>query len=700
MEVADLKDMLPLELIESAETRGMRSLTPPQEEAINKGLLQGSNIVVAAPTASGKTFVAEMAIMKTVAWKGMKCVYIAPMRALVSEKYSEFKEAYPYLKTAISMGDLDSADIWLKGQDVIFASTEKFDSLIRHGIEWLEEVGCVVFDEVHMIDEVGRGPTLEILIATVRRLCKKAQIIALSATIGNAGELAEWLSAKLVESDYRPVKLRKGVEVSGKIIYPDSEEKLLSDGKLPEIRVVEDTLARGKQAVIFYSTKRNAEAGAERLGEKIAKRLDDAERKKLEEVSQETLRALGSQPTAQCMKLSKSILKGAAFHHSGIVNAQRRAVEQAFKEGAIKVICSTTTLGLGVNLPANTVLIRDIKRYSQEGGAEEIPKNEVMQLFGRAGRPRYDTEGRALLIAKSAEEAKYLIKKYISTEPEPLFSKLGILPAMRTHILAFVSTEFLTRKESILGFMGETFYGYQYGRGLESEEMEGIVEQILGELEMWGFAEKKAGVYRATKLGRRVSELYIDPASAEMMLEALPKVKDIVGILFVISNTTEMRPYSRIVAEAEDRYYNYEYLAEGEERLRQFSTALMLRDWMNEAGEQKLLIDYGETPGSLYAKLSNADWLLYSAGELAKLAKVRVEGMFEARVRVKYGIRKELLDLVRLEQVGRVRARVLFNNGIKHVSDLRKEGARAAVERLFGKEIGAVIMSQVASAHE
>ena len=208
MDVLSIKGKAPYEIIESILQRGISSFTPPQEESIKKGLLSSENIVVAAPTASGKTLIAEIACANSIIGKGKKAVYIAPMRALVYEKYNEFKAAYPYVKTAMSIGDLDSGDHGLQNYDMLFVSTEKFDSLLRHGISWLDRIGCLVFDEVHMLGESGRGPTLEVLMTKLKQTCG-AQIIALSATIGNSDEIARWLKATLVQSDWRPVKLKK-----------------------------------------------------------------------------------------------------------------------------------------------------------------------------------------------------------------------------------------------------------------------------------------------------------------------------------------------------------------------------------------------------------------------------------------------------------------------------------------------------------
>ncbi len=698
MLLKDLSGKLPSELIESANTRGIKELTPPQEDAVKKGLLDSKNLVIASPTASGKTFIAEIAIIKTVLWERKKAIYIAPMRALVSEKFNEFKALYPYLKIAVSMGELDSMDDWLEQYDIIFISTEKLDSLIRHGINWLSRIGAIIIDELHMLGESGRGPTLEILITRLQRECKEAQKIYLSATVGNAEEMSQWLKSELVFSEYRPVPLQKGIVVESKVFYGEESEALKGSNKIPELRVVEDTLSRDKQILIFYSSKRNTEAGSEKLSKVIKPKLTKEENEYLEDLSKKILNVL-SKPTPQCEKLSNVIKSGAAFHHSGLVNTQRSLVEEAFRNGYIKGICSTTTLGVGVNLPANTVLIRDITRFSQSEGASRMNINEATQLLGRAGRPKYDKYGRGLILGKTESEAKDLFNYYVTGELEPINSNLGYMPSLRSHILSFIASGFLSMEDSILSFLSETFYNFT-GAGISS--LKTIVRDVLDQLESWEFIEQLNTKYTPTKLGKRVSELYIDPVSARWIVKSLPRLTDEVSMLFMICNTSEMRPYTKTTEEAEDLLPKYSDMIEQYEPFggefydiyKPFSTALMFNDWINETGENGIMLKYKETPGSLFSKTNNADWLLYSGIELSRILHIGPAKLLELRVRIKYGIKKELLDLTRLEQVGRVRARLLFNAGIKTVSDLRKEASKQKVERLFGKEIAKKILEQ------
>lgn len=222
--------MIPKHIQNYLEVLGFKELRPSQEKSIKAGLFKGENLLVCTPTASGKTLVGELALMHHVLnTEGKKTgkigVYVVPLRALASEKYKEFTKKHPKLKIALTSGDMDSDDRYLAAYDIIITTSEKFDSLIRHHTPWLEKVDVVVIDEIHLLNDLSRGPTLEILITILRDQNPHLQLIGLSATIGNAKELASWLDSKLVEDKWRPTRLRKGVYFDGNIYFPNEEAK-------------------------------------------------------------------------------------------------------------------------------------------------------------------------------------------------------------------------------------------------------------------------------------------------------------------------------------------------------------------------------------------------------------------------------------------------------------------------------------------
>ena len=160
-----------------------------------------------------------MAALNNIFNRSGKVLYIVPLKALASEKYRDFTRELAGIKVALSIGETDSADPYLINYDFIIMTSEKLDSLLRHRAEWISKVNCIIIDEIHLLNDPGRGPTLEIIITLLRRIIKDLQIIGLSATIGNPKELAEWLNAELVLDSWRPVKLSKGIYLEGEIEF-------------------------------------------------------------------------------------------------------------------------------------------------------------------------------------------------------------------------------------------------------------------------------------------------------------------------------------------------------------------------------------------------------------------------------------------------------------------------------------------------
>lgn len=219
MHLKDIKNKIPEQLY-NILSKEIDKFRPSQEKAIEAGLFENKNLLICTPTASGKTLIAEMACVKKILEQYGKAIYIVPLKALATEKYRDFKTKYSSLfRTALSIGDPDSADLYLKEYDLIICTSEKLDSLTRHHAPWLKDVATIIVDEIHLLNDVKRGPTLELLLTTLRKLLNKVQIIGLSATIGNPLELAEWLEAELILDKWRPVPLHKGIYFEGKIEF-------------------------------------------------------------------------------------------------------------------------------------------------------------------------------------------------------------------------------------------------------------------------------------------------------------------------------------------------------------------------------------------------------------------------------------------------------------------------------------------------
>jgi len=674
-----------LEFRDLFESVGVKELYPPQQMAVEAGVMGGKNMILCTPTASGKTIAAELGMIKAIE-RGKKAIYLVPLRALAYEKAQEFKK-YEKLgyKVRLEVGDLDASKYKHKPEfDILVATAEKCDSILRSKPEWFKGTGILVLDEIHLIAS-DRGPVYEILSSKFRNIYPDVQILGLSATIGNAGELADWLNAELVLSTWRPVKLREEVVVKEDEGLVDVVRKCLKEG----------------QVMVFVNSRKSAEAVAEKLGDELDLRKDN------EKIAEEIESALNP-PTRQCIRLASCVRKGTAFHHAGLVNEQRSAVEESFKNGSLKVIVATPTLAAGVNLPSRTVILRDVKRYADTGMAY-ISVLEYKQMVGRAGRPKFDDRGVAITLAKDESEAEYIVEHYIGGEPEDILSQLGVHPVLRFHTLASIASGFTRTGEALVEFMRSTFFGFQYG---VKREFEDLLEKVCDELIEWGFVKKEGRFLLSTALGSRVSELYIDPLTAHKYLTMFKQAEGggnfhTVGVLEVLCDAVEI-PLIPVKSKEESALWGEAYTLEKQllrdlsgfgldfEFLNRFKTAKMFDEWVNERTEDGILETYGIAPGQLNIRIQNLEWLCYAGAELARIEELKKAHIVlkNLETRVVYGVKEELLPLVSVRGIGRVRARKLYSADIKTVLQL-KSTPTGELAKLLGTKIAENVKNNI-----
>ncbi len=672
MRIADLG--LDPRIVEILKGQGIEELYPPQADAIGPALL-GENLVLAIPTASGKSLVAYLAIIASVL-RGGKALYIVPLRALASEKYEDLKEFERIgIKVGVSVGDYDSPDPSLEKFDVIVATSERADSLLRHRINWLQQLTVVVADEVHLINDADRGPTLEVTLAKLRQVNPKAQVLALSATIKNSDQLAKWLEAEHVKSEWRPVPLKEGVYHDRLVHFADRSVQEVKGGEDDISGLVGDIMASGGQALVFVSTRRSTEALAKALGQQVKDKLSEKQRDQLAKIA-DSLAAAQEEPTSMGARLAKSIGNGVAFHNAGLTNAQRAIVEKEFKRGRIAAIVATPTLANGINLPARRVIIRDLNRFDVNFGLSPIPVLEIKQMCGRAGRPKYDKYGEAILFAKDIDEIDELIEQYFLSEPEAIESKLGSEPALRMHVLASVATGHVNTEDDLFAFFNRTFYAFAG----DIYEIHGKIREVLDFLEKEDFITRKDGFLKATFFGRRTSDLYIDPLSAVRMRNAMRENRDDSFYhLWTICTTPDMPKlylrrgdYAWVEQKIEEADLTFP-VEDYDFFLAEVKAASLLGDWIMERTEEEVTKKFGIGPGDVRRMTDQAEWLLYSMAELGKIFnKKKVRGLTRLTIQVQYGVKEELIELISLRGVGRVRGRALFQCGYKTLRDLQK----------------------------
>lgn len=380
------------ELLEKWEIKNLR---PVQLEAIKAGLFENSSLIVCAPSGSGKTLIGELAIALNS--KGGMAIYLVPFKALADEKYKELREKFAWLKVGISTGDYDVVPEELGDFDVLVATYERFDSILRASPRWLQRIKVMVIDEIHMISDPQRGSRLESSLVRLLMKIPNCQIIGLSATVANPDELAEWLNCTLVFSDVRPVPLEFEICV-GK-----NKRKLIRE-------IVEKCLEDNGQVLVFTLTRKEAERTAEFLSRFIENFLNKSEREELYKAAEEMIH--GDAPSVS-KKLADLISKGVGFHHAGLSHKDRIFLEEMFREGKIKVIACTTTLSAGVNLPARYVILKDCamrRRFFTESIIAELDANIFHQILGRAGRPGFDKIGYGIILTSSRNEASHVAK--------------------------------------------------------------------------------------------------------------------------------------------------------------------------------------------------------------------------------------------------------------------------------------------------
>ncbi len=648
-------------LTEGAVEKSSFSLYPHQKESIEL-IEQDKSVLVSVPTASGKSLIAYYAILRILK-KGGKAIYIAPLKALVKEKFDEIRNIMGQEFTVgISMGDYDSGSDIIKRFDVLVCTSEKADSMMHHSPDYFSELSLMVIDEVHNIGDQTRGPTIEMIITVAKRINPEIQMVLLSATLKNYKQIGKWLNAEAVVSDFRPVPLKKFIINRKKVMDINLEETGRLKNDITDI--VEKTLDDGGQVLIFLNTRKRAEGFARDMANVLkAKYL----RNELKFPSDDSSRFVEL--------LKETIPYGVAFHHAGLPYSYREFIEENFKAGNLKVLTATPTLAAGINLPARVVIIRDLTRFS-DGYTTYISNMEIEQMLGRAGRPKYDKYGEAYIYCPT-DNAMDKVRDFLENGSEEIKSSLGTERVMGFNTLALISTGLCMTEEDIQNFYRETLYSAQNGW----EGLSVMAEHSIKILKENGFVEKKNGMLIPTELGRLTTSLYIDPRTAIEILEMLEsQTINEDRILYHVCRTPDIIPlfYNQKDEEiVRSFFYELEEEPESEEDLAAAKTALLLKQWIEEKPLYEIEEMFGVGSGDIEAKKSSAEWITFSASRLARHYRREYAPFIDMlSLRISEGIKKEIIPLVSIPGVGRVRARLLYNHGFRSFQELA--GARVS----------------------
>ena len=380
-----------------------------------------------APTSSGKTVVFELAIIKKLidieerndSIRDLKSVYMAPLKKLVDEKYNEFRNSFERfgLVCVQFTGDSEIDDYEkLSNANIVLTTPEKWDSMLRNkpNCPLIQNIQLMLIDEIHSIGDDQRGATMEAVISRMKTLrsvqisksnqsAAKIRFIAASATAPNVEDIAHWLDplhsvGHNLSDTYRPVRIQ--TIVLGYHCNNDVTDFKFDINLNYKLDSVIRSHCDSKPTLIFCSTRKSVEM--------TAKSLSNCSNKYFNSFTQEkNLENSLKRVDIKDKNLLISIKKGIAFHHSGLDKRDKQTVEQLFTNSLIPVLVSTTTLSMGVNLPAHLVIIKNTTQFEQNGVVREYPETLVMQMIGRAGRPQYDTTAVAVIMTKNEKKTKY-----------------------------------------------------------------------------------------------------------------------------------------------------------------------------------------------------------------------------------------------------------------------------------------------------
>ena len=702
-----------------------------QERAVKEfGLFGGGNLIVFSPTSSGKTFVGEMAAVKA-ARENTKVFYLVPQKALAEEKFQEFRQRYGSLgiKVVVSSRDHREYDDDIERRDFQIAVVvfEKMQTLLVSRPQLTEVVGLVVIDELQLITDETRGPTLELLLTKLRTAHSTPRIVGLSAVLGKAQSLADWLGAKLLIETKRPVELRKGVLCKGefKFLEHNSSTKgaeafvdYNTDKRHELVLGAAEELARRKeQVLVFLPDRMSTVTYARMLNERVSLSAAEEAIEELREHEETHARE------ALLQVLSNSI----AFHNSDLSPEERSVVEKHFRSGAIRVLFSTSTLAMGLNLPVKNVILdgkrwQYLKRYSR-WSLEDVTKSEYENMSGRAGRLAHTNDfGRSILVTHSPFEADVWLRHYVGAEFEDIVPTLKEAP-LENHVLNLLASGLAESRNELAQLLLSSFTGFVHWNQQMSRE--GFLAALDAALKICldgGLARRDTSSRVAiTDLGRACASKGVDVSTgvalAEWAKEAKSAAVTELEMLIVVSQS----PAGGAVYVGMDKRERFQHDYRGEllrragelrvstrpvfasmeadqssaefEAAKAFKKSVLLADWIDEVRTKDIERKYSVWAGALRRLGEEYAWLVEALSAVAQAcgwSDPRCKEISTLADRLVHGVRGDAVSIcgLRVNGLGRSLVRRIVSAGFSSPDAMRKadeETLRKAVnhKRVF-----------------
>lgn len=718
-------------------------LLPVQERAVKEfGLFAEGNLIVFSPTSSGKTFVGEMAAVKA-ARENTKVFYLVPQKALAEEKFQEFRERYSKagIKVVVSSRDHREFDEEIERRDFQIAVVvfEKMQALLVSKPQLMEAVGLVVVDELQLITDETRGPTLELLLTKLRIASARPRIVGLSAVLGRAQVLADWLGARLLVDTRRPVELRKGVLCRGKFTYQEHNSGKRGEESFVEcpsekrheliLTAAEEIARRGEQVLVFLPDRVATVTYAQLLADRVRLPSLDLAREELRDQEETHARE------ALLDVLSSSV----AFHNADLSPEERALVERHFRSGGIRVLFSTSTLAMGLNLPVKNVILdgkrwQYLRRYSR-WSLEDASKSEYENMSGRAGRLAFTNDfGRSILVTYSPFEAEVWLKHFVGSEFEDIVPTLKDAP-LENHVVNLLASGLARTRAELLDLLLSSFTGFVFwAQKMSRDEFHAALDRAVrvcvdggivragadGELTVtdlgracatkgigvdtgialaaWAREAKSAAlseveVLTAVSLSPAGGDVYVsmgknDPCRNDSRSEVLRRAQD-AGVA--------NRP---LFARFSDDQSSVEY-----ETAKALKKALFLCDWIDEVRTKDLERRYQVWAGALRRVGEEYAWLVEALSAVAHAcgwSETRCGELQGLSDRLVHGVRADAVPLakLRVRGLGRSLLRRLIAAGFSDAGALRTAGQDAVRRALNHRGVSASLWAKLSEKEE